>query len=141
MGEIQAMQTAANESGNDVPVENHIDLGRRGEDAAARFLQMRGFEVIERNWTCPMGEADIIAQDDDGLHFVEVKTRRSENKGFPADAVDARKRAKYERIAEAYLQDHHPDEGPISFDVISILANGDHTAFLKFHRNAMEFDR
>ena len=112
------------------------ELGKRGEDAAAAFLVRRGLEIIERNWTCMAGEADIIAMEDDALHFVEVKTRRSECKGFPAEAVDMQKRKRYERIAECYLKDYEGPEGEISFDVISILVTAEHRAFLRYHRNA-----
>ena len=50
-------------------------LGARGEEAAARFLQRNGYTILERNWTCFAGEADIIAVNDEALVFVEVKTR------------------------------------------------------------------
>ena len=74
-------------------------LGKRGERAAARYLERMNYIVLERNWKCPFGEADIIALDESTLVFVEVKTRTSIAKGFPSEAVDARKRARYEKIA------------------------------------------
>lgn len=67
------------------------ELGARGEEAAARFLERKGMEILERNWTCSAGEADIICRDEDTLCFVEVKTRSTVEKGFPAEAVDERK--------------------------------------------------
>ena len=57
--------------------ERNAELGRRGEDAAARFLDRRGYEIVERNWTCAAGEADIIARDGDSVGVVEGKTRSS----------------------------------------------------------------
>ena len=54
---------------------HNIELGRRGEEAAARFLEKRGFEILERNWTCSAGEADIIAQDDLSLIHISEPTR------------------------------------------------------------------
>ena len=60
---------------------HNIELGKRGEDAAARFLYRRGYEIVERNWTCSAGEADIIARDEEWVVFVEVKTRSSCEKG------------------------------------------------------------
>lgn len=75
------------------------DLGRRGEAAAVRYLERFGYEILDRNWVCPAGEADIVAFDGDALVFVEVKTRTSFKKGFPAEAVDLEKRTRYEKIA------------------------------------------
>lgn len=112
------------------------DLGKRGEDAAARFLERKGFMIMERNWTCPFGEADIIAMGTDSVHFVEVKTRSGIEKGLPSDAVTAEKRNKYEKIALCYLQDHCESDIQVCFDIISILVTGNNRAILRFHENA-----
>ncbi len=119
---------------------DHIGLGRRGEDAAQRFLERRGYEVLERNWTCLAGEADIIAEDDDALVFVEVKTRSNCDKGLPEEAVDARKRSRYEKIAAYYLKDHEFTDKAVRFDVISILVVAPERAFLRHHRDAFTMD-
>lgn len=66
------------------------ELGRKGERAAVRFLKNRGFEILETNWVCFAGEADIIALDGSTLCFVEVKTRTGVQKGFPSEAVNAK---------------------------------------------------
>ena len=115
---------------------HNIELGRRGEEAAARFLERRGFEVLKRNWTCSAGEADIIAQDEDTLVFVEVKTRSNTEKGLPEEAVDERKRERYERIAAAFLQTYETVDIAVRFDVVSILVIGSERAFLRHHVNA-----
>ena len=115
---------------------HNIELGRRGEEAAARFLERRGFEVLERNWTCSAGEADIIAQDEDALVFVEVKTRSNTEKGLQEEAVDERKRERYERIAAAFLQTYETVDIAVRFDVVSILVIGSERAFLRHHVNA-----
>lgn len=113
------------------------DLGRRGEEAAARFLERRGMEILERNWTCLAGEADLIAKEDDEvLHFVEVKTRSNIEKGFPSEAVTQQKRERYERIALDYLAQCEVSEVSVMFDIISIVATGNNRAFLRYHRNA-----
>lgn len=112
------------------------ELGRRGEEAAAKYLKRRGFEVLHRNWTCFAGEADIVALQDDTLCFVEVKTRTSVEKGFPSEAVNQRKRDRYERIAACYLKEHTYEDLRVRFDVISILVLGPDHAFLRHHINA-----
>lgn len=118
------------------PAYSPKELGRRGEEAAAKFLQRRGFELLERNWKCIAGEADIIALCEDTLCFVEVKTRSDVQKGFPSEAVNARKRDRYERIAACYLKEHVHDDLRVRFDVISILVLNNDRAFLRYHTNA-----
>ena len=118
------------------PTYDPHELGARGEAAAARFLHRRGIEVVETNWTCPAGEADIIARDDATLCFIEVKTRSQAEKGFPSEAVDARKRDRYERIAACYLQTCDDVDVKVRFDVISILVLSEHRAFLRYHVDA-----
>lgn len=115
-------------------------MGARGEEAAARFLYRRGYEVVERNWTCFAGEADIIALDGDTLVFVEVKTRKDCQHGFPSEAVTAEKRSRYERIALAYLTDHDHTEMPVRFDVISIVVISDDKAMIRHQINAFAAD-
>lgn len=111
-------------------------LGARGEEAAARFLERKGFDIVARNWTCDIGEVDIIAEDEFSLHFVEVKTRSDVNKGFPAEAVDSVKRRKYEMMAMIYLMKYDRTDVAICFDIISIVVTGENTAMLRYHANA-----
>jgi uncharacterized protein (TIGR00252 family) len=123
----------------DLPIddkESKKELGRRGELAAARFLERNNYRIIERNWKCFAGEADIIASDGEAIVFVEVKTRRGTEKGFPAEAVTRKKRDRYEKIALAYLQDHYFDESAVRFDVISIVVLPGDRAFMRHHIGA-----
>ena len=78
------------------------ELGRRGEDAAARYLERYGWQVLDRNWRCPAGELDIVAHDRRELVVVEVKTRISDDYGHPFEAIDRRKIARLWRIAWAW---------------------------------------
>lgn len=114
-------------------------IGKRGEDAAARFLELMEYEILERNWECPAGEADIIARDGETLVFVEVKTRTSFDKGFPSEAVTAEKRHRYEKIACWYLKDYSYCDIPVRFDVIAMIALNDDRAFVRHYRGAFEF--
>ena len=109
------------------PEERDLPLGKRGELAAVRFLSRKGYEILETNWTCVAGEADIIALEEDTLCFVEVKTRSN---------VDAKKRDRYERIAACYLATYENCDIRVRFDVISILVLSENRAFLRFHKNA-----
>lgn len=99
------------------------ELGVRGEQAAARYLAARGWEVLERNWRCPYGEADIVARDVDGtIVLVEVKTRReTDDELAPEEAVGEQKRRRYRVLAAAYLADH-PAVPLVRLDVIALTA-------------------
>ena len=112
------------------------ELGKVGERAAVMFLERKGWEILEMNWCCFAGEADIIAVDDDTLCFIEVKTRSGANKGFPEEAVDAKKRDRYEKIAACYLQDCDFNFSHVRFDIISIMVLSPMKAFLRLHTNA-----
>lgn len=112
------------------------ELGRRGEDAAARFLDRRGYDIIARNWKCVAGEADIIARDGRSLVFVEVKTRTDCQKGFPSEAVTPTKREKYERIACLFLSEYETADISVRFDVVSIVVVAPDRAFIRHNINA-----
>ncbi len=129
------MQDSQEFSSEDAAKHN-ASLGKRGEDAAVRYLELRDYEIVERNWSCRFGEADIIARDGDALVFVEVKTRSSIDHGFPEEAVTPTKRAKYEKIAAMYSRECNDLDIPLRFDVIAILVTGSDRALLRHHINA-----
>ncbi|MCC4907127.1 YraN family protein [Microbacterium sp. cx-59] len=83
-------------------------LGRDGEDTAANYLRDAGYDILDRNWRCPLGEVDIIARDGDEIVVVEVKTRTTERYGHPLEAVDTRKRSRLWKLAAAWCR-QHPD--------------------------------
>lgn len=112
------------------------ELGKRGENAAANFLYKRGYDIIDRNWECKFGEADIVARDGDCIVFVEVKTRKDVQKGFPSEAISSEKRSKYEKIALAFLKDYDAVDVPVRFDVISIVVIGPNRALIRHQINA-----
>ena len=112
------------------------ELGRKGEEAAVRFLVRRGYDIVERNWTCIAGEADIIALDGDTVVFVEVKTRTSAANGLPGEAVTKEKRARYEKIACLYLEHSDITDVSVRFDVVAINIIGTDRAFIRHHIDA-----
>lgn len=112
------------------------EIGTRGEDAAAAYLDRVGMQIVERNWRCARGEIDIIALDADTLVLVEVKTRTSAARGTPEDAVSATKQRRLARLAEAYLTTSGVGPCPVRFDVVSIRVLGPDRALLRHHRAA-----
>jgi len=83
-----------------------MGLGRRGEELAAQELQRRGYEIVERNWRCEVGEADIVARRGSVWAFVEVRTRRGEAFGTPEESITPKKQARMQAVAERYLTEH-----------------------------------
>jgi putative endonuclease len=100
-------------------------LGRLGEDLAARHLVGAGFQILERNWRCEVGEVDIVARDGSTLVIVEVKTRTSLAFGSPAEAITPRKADKLRELALAWLRAHRGRGEGVRFDVISVVVPKD----------------
>lgn len=98
------------------------DLGRRGEDLAARELKRRGYRILDRRWRCRLGELDIVAWDGEVLAVVEVKTRSRTDFGPPVDAVDREKRLRLRRLAQVYLKARNLRGVSVRFDVVGVTA-------------------
>ena len=98
------------------------ELGRRGEDLAARYLEDAGYRLLERNWRCRQGEIDIIARTADTLVFVEVKTRSSLAFGHPFEAITATKLARLRGLAGAWCAERSPSAARIRLDAIAVIA-------------------
>lgn len=111
-------------------------IGMRGEDAATKFLENKGYSILDKNWKCKMGEIDIVAKDEETIVFVEVKTRTNVENGLPEDAVGPKKRKKYETLAAMYLQDHDYIDMSVRFDVIGIMVLKKDRCFIRHHINA-----
>ena len=94
--------------------------GKIGEDIATRYLEQIGYEIIQRNFECKIGEIDIIAKDNEEIVFVEVKTRASALYGLPKDAVDRTKKKHIYRSAEFYIYIRHLENYPVRIDVIEV---------------------
>ena len=99
---------------------NKQQKGRRGEDIAARFLEEKGYRIIQRNFRYDRGEIDIIAQDGMELVFVEVKSRENEAFGLPEESITPSKEEQLKKVAEGYLFERGIDTQPCRFDVVAI---------------------
>lgn len=96
------------------------EVGRRGEDLAARYLEARGWRILERNYRRREGEIDIVARRGGLLAFVEVKSRRSCAYGVPAEAVTYPKRARIRTLARLFLAERRPGADTVRFDVVEV---------------------
>jgi len=79
------------------------ELGRIAEQAAARYLRAHGYRIRERNWRCPIGEIDLIAEQGDAMVVIEVKSRSSTDYARPEANVTIGKRRRLTALARAYL--------------------------------------
>lgn len=95
-------------------------LGLEGEAVAARWLEERGYRILQRNFRTPGGEVDIIAREGDTIVFVEVKCRRSTLYGVPQLAVTPLKQRQIARAARWWLQKERLLDHPARFDVVAI---------------------
>jgi putative endonuclease len=115
-------------------------LGDFGEAAAVAHMQKQGYRLLVRNWRCPLGEIDLVAQQDDQVVFVEVRTRRGSNAVAPEESVTPTKQQRLIALAYAYLEAHElPDSTPWRIDVIAVIigSNG-HIARLTHLPTAVE---
>ena len=98
-----------------------IQLGTTGEEAAVAFLRKRGYRIVDRNVRTKFGEIDIVALDKGVVCFIEVKTRRSDAFGSPADALSLRKQRHLSKAALAYIKQKHLTEKDARFDLVGII--------------------
>lgn len=106
----------------------HNDLGKLGEDLATAYLEENGYSILERNFVIQKAEIDIIAQKDNVLAIVEVKTRSSLDFGSPQDFVKQKKIQLLIKAVNAYINDREKDfqeDLEIRFDIVAIHKNGE----------------
>ncbi len=114
---------------------DHLNLGRRGEEFAAAFLQREGYRIVAANFAIPVGrstvgavitvEIDLVAYEADTLCFVEVKSRASEWFASPEVNVDRRKQRQIARAARAYRRMFDLTLAPYRYDVVTVVLPDD----------------
>ncbi len=97
---------------------NSTCIGRLGEQIAGHYLELAGFEIVDRNVRLSRMEIDLIARRGELLCFVEVRLRRRSVYGRAAETVGWRKRHHMRDGARAYLRQH--PAGHCRFDLITI---------------------
>src|SRR5882762_11611383 len=112
-------------------VLRQLELGRRGEELAAAYLQQLGYRIVATNFTLPVGrnrlgvpinvEIDLVAYQGQTLCFVEVKSRASDWFAPPQVNVDRRKQRQISRAAAAYRKMFGLQNQPYRYDVITVV--------------------
>jgi len=81
----------------------NLEIGQLGERIAKKYLQDKGYRIMDENYKNKYAEVDLIADNKDILVFVEVRTRITEQFGTPEDSINRNKMKKLIRNAEAYV--------------------------------------
>lgn len=102
----------------------HNKLGKEGEDAAAAYLEQKGYVLLHRNWRKNHLELDIVAEKDNELIVAEVKTRTNNSYKEPEEAVDWQKIRRIVIAADAYIK-HFDIDNPVRFDIITVMGTPD----------------
>lgn len=97
----------------------HNELGKLGEELATEYLQKMGYAILETNWVFQKAEIDILAQKENTLAVVEVKTRSSTYFGLPQDFVKSKKIQLLVKAVNAYVTENDLDL-EVRFDIIAI---------------------
>ena len=115
----------------------HLQTGRRGEEAAYFYLREHSYVIIARNYRSPRSrsELDLVGWDGETLCFIEVKTR-SIRAVLPAEAaVDVEKQRDLSRVAREFLRKIDGDP-PYRFDIVSVYLEAGKAPEIELFRNA-----
>lgn len=118
----------------------NIETGKSGEDIATTFLVRQGYHIYQRNFKCNFGEIDIIAIDKidkNELVFIEVKTRKQNYYGNPAEAIDYKKIKHIYKVAEYFLMINKFENAFIRIDVIEIYEKSNGKIQINHIKNAI----
>jgi putative endonuclease len=115
-----------------------IIKGKEGEKNAALFIKKNGYRIIETNYRCILGEIDIVASENGDLVFIEVKTRKSEELGYPEQAVGRKKQKKLSQLALWYLEKNKLTDINARFDVVAVTISAS-TNEIRLIKNAFDF--
>jgi putative endonuclease len=104
-------------------METTREIGYKGEAVAVAFLSEKGYDILETNWQCGHYEIDIIAQKDNTLVIVEVKTRSRDFLTLPQESVGKKKQRFLIEAANNYIEQKN-FEGETRFDILSLTIYG-----------------
>lgn len=112
------------------------ELGLRGEQLAAEYLERAGLRILDRNWRCAQGEIDIVAAERQVLVVCEVKTRSGVQFGTPLEAVTRAKQKRLRRLAFQWLAANGVLFDEVRIDVVGLTKASDGTFEIEHVRGA-----
>jgi putative endonuclease len=116
-------------------IARHLAFGQQAEQQALDFLQSKGLRLKERNFSCKIGEIDLIMRDDETLVFVEVRYRQSSDFGSALETITHKKQRKLLATANRYLQIKRLDS-VCRIDIVAL--NGSGPAPIEWIKNAIQ---
>lgn len=105
-------------------IMNLRQVGAHYEELAAKYLEKKGYQILAKQYRCHRGEIDLIAAHGEYIVFVEVKGRRTNRFGTPAEAVDWRKQRRLYMTARHFLWVNRLHDALCRFDVVAIYTKG-----------------
>lgn len=121
------------------PIDNHLELGKVGEDAAADFLAAKGWLIKARNWRQGPLELDLICQQEQTIVFVEVKTRRAGGLTGPAEAFSREKQRRLLNAARAWQAENNAWAMDCRFDLV-LVTSRDHNLHLELVSDVIQLE-
>lgn len=118
-------------------------IGRAGEAAAASFIRREtGMDLIETNFRTREGEIDIVARENDGFVFIEVKTRTNRKFGGASEQISTRKALRLQTAAQLYLEKAESPNSDWRIDVVTVeMTRSGRIVNIEHIRNAIEDQR
>lgn len=113
-------------------------IGRSAEIAAAAELGRRGYKIIASNYRCRSGEIDLIADEGECLVFIEVRCKRTEAYGTPAESITIAKQRKLLAAARHYLSEKKLGDVDCRFDVVEVIQHDGKLAVKEVIRDAFQ---
>ena len=114
------------------------DLGRRGEDEAARYLAALGYRIVGRRERVLRGDIDIVALDGRTVVFVEVRSRSDTAHGHPAETVGYAKQRRIADLANAYIRRHRLEDCAVRIDVVAVTFAAGARPVVEHYQNAFD---
>ena len=119
-------------------MRNRRSEGSRYEDLACGYLRRKGYKILDRNVYLMRKELDIVALDGDTVVFIEVKGRRTDAFGLPAEAVDRAKQRRILGVATAYLKKNRLRDRHCRFDVVGVRSGAEGKLLIDHIENAFD---
>ncbi|GAB4126980.1 MAG: YraN family protein [Raineya sp.] len=102
------------------PPKNSLQKGKEAEQKALEFLQKKGYELLSKNYRFGKGEIDLIVAKDNLLVFVEVRSRKNANFGFPEQTISEKKKQLLRKTAENFIFEKNWQKN-FRFDIVAVL--------------------
>ena len=130
------MKMAADDARRKQKVADAQELGKTGEELTALYLVRNGYQILDRNWNLHRGcELDIVALKDHRLHFIEVKTRTSDQYGDPQKAINGQKMHHIGKAIQFYRAYRSLSNTDYQIDSVAVFYRSDNDYDLKHFLN------